>query len=175
MGEDKCFLDYHGRAQCYHMYGMLEQFCVGTFISCSTRQLRLIKTEYQTLEDDKLFEGRGPATGVMTAFSNYPDRDFLVVGCDYPLLGENEIHHFLKSIPGEATAAAFYDEERYQPVLAWYSAKSGPRLLKSSMPLKQFLVSENAYRHSPLNRLSIKSIDTSQERDSIMQATNVNH
>ncbi len=41
--------------------------------------------------------------------------------------------------------------------------------------LKRFLESVNAYKYIPVNPLSMKSVDTEDERESIMQLTNINH
>jgi molybdopterin-guanine dinucleotide biosynthesis protein A len=178
MGEDKSFLNYHGKAQCYYMYEILKQFCTGTFISCNAEQYSLIEKEYNTLEDISRYENKGPATGVLTAFNKYPDKDFLVTGCDYPLLTEEEIRYFLASIPGDAVAAAFYDEQNsiYQPVVAWYSSKSGTFLIQSSenkkSSLQQLLENVNAYKHLPLDTRSMRSVDTKEEREETIQLIN---
>ncbi len=84
MREDKSFLNYHGKAQCYHVYEILQEVCADTFISCNAEQSPLIDRKFKALEDLELYAHRGPATGVLTAFSRYPQKDFLVIGCDYP-------------------------------------------------------------------------------------------
>ena len=181
MGEDKCFLNYHGKAQCYHVYEMLQQFCEETFISCNADQSGSIDKEFKTVEDIDAFADKGPATGVLSAFSTHPQKDLLIIACDYPLLTQDEIRNFLENIPPGSIAAAFYDEQAqsYQPVLAWYSCEAGTHLMKSSeneeFSLKRFLESVNAYKYIPLNPLSMKSIDTEDERERVMQLTNNNH
>ena len=181
MGEDKCFLNYHGKAQCYHVYEMLQQFCEETFISCNADQSGSIDKEFKTVEDIDAFADKGPATGVLSAFSTHPQKDLLIIACDYPLLTQDEIRNFLENIPPGSIAAAFYDEQTqsYQPVLAWYSCEAGLHLMKSSeneqFSLKRFLESVNAYKYIPLNPLSMKSIDTEDERERVVQLTNNNH
>src|SRR5689334_8129057 len=121
---------------------MLDRHCKKTFISCNTAQSPRIDTSFNVIEDQDDYAGKGPATGVLTAFSIYPENDFLVLACDYPWLAENEVSHFLNSIPAQSVAAAFYDEQEqsYQPVLAWYSAEAGTILRQSPQtPLKRLL------------------------------------
>lgn len=175
MGEDKSFLTYYEKPQCYHIYEMLQQFCEQTFISCNAHQLKLIDRKYNVIADHVAFAGKGPATGVLTAFSLYPQKNFLIVACDYPLLTGKEIAHFLHTVPEQSTAAAFYDEheQSYQPVIAFYSVKAGSVLMQSQeLSLKNLLQFVHAYRHIPLDNASIKSIDTKEASEKMMNLTN---
>lgn len=178
MGEDKSFLIYHDKPQYHHVYAILQQFCVKTFISCNAEQSKAIDKKFKTLEDGKAYANRGPATGVLTAFSKYPENDFLVIACDYPLLTDSEIKHFLESIPAQSTAAAFYNEKQqcHEPVVAWYSANAGSLIIKApELSLKQHLENVNAYKHTALDPASLTSADTQAAKQKIMQLTNYNH
>jgi molybdenum cofactor guanylyltransferase len=178
MGEDKGFLIYHNKPQYQHVFEMLQQCCIETYISCNAEQLQKIDEQFNTIEDDNDYADKGPATGLLTAFSKHPQKDFLVIACDYPLLTEEEIKHFLDNIPARSTAAAFYDaqEECYQSVTAWYSAEAGSLLMQSpQLPLKRLLENLNAHKHTPLDAGSITSADTKAIRDKILQLTNLNH
>lgn len=181
MKEDKSFLNYHGKAQCYHVSDMLQRICAGSFISCNAQQSPLIDKKYKKLEDLDKYAHQGPATGVLTAFSNHPLKDFLVVGCDYPLLSEVEIRHFLANIPTGSVAAAFYDEhdQCYQPVVAWYSSEAGSLFVKSTenekYSLKRLLESVNAFKHLPLDPALLLSVDTREASEEVMRLTNNNH
>ena len=177
MGEDKSFLIYHHKPQYQHVCEMLQEFCLETYISCNHKQSETIYKTFKRLEDEQAFENNGPATGVMTAFSKNPEKDFLVVACDYPLLTTAELKHFLESIPASSSAAAFYNEyeQCYEPVIAWYSAGAGSLLLQLPQSLKQLLENVNAYKHIPLDAASITSADTKAAREKIVQLTNCNH
>jgi molybdenum cofactor guanylyltransferase len=178
MGEDKCFINYHGKPQYYYVYEMLQQFCAETIISCNAEQSPLIDKKFKTLEDLEVYADRGPATGVLTAFSAFPQKDLLVIACDYPLLSETELRNFLQSIPPNSMAASFYNdhEQCYQPVLAWYSSASGAELLKSAediqLSLKQLLQYVDAYKHTPIDAASMLSADTQKVREKVMKLTN---
>jgi molybdopterin-guanine dinucleotide biosynthesis protein A len=177
MGEDKSFIVYHGKPQCYHVYEMLQQFCTETFISCNANQSHLININFKIVEDQKVHENKGPATGVLTAFSTYPEKNFLVIGCDYPFLTAEEIRHFLASIPRASVAAAFYNhqEQCYQPVIAWYSSEAGAVLKKSQVSLKQLLHDINAYKHTPLDPSALISVDTKAASEQAKLLANNNH
>jgi molybdenum cofactor guanylyltransferase len=180
MGEDKCFINYHGKPQCYYVYEMLQQFCIETLISCNIEQSRLIDKHFKIVEDSEVYIDRGPATGVLTAFNAFPRNDFLVIGCDYPLLSETEIRNFVESIPANSMAASFYDrhEQCYQPVLAWYSSAAGSVLLKSTkdarFSLKHLLHDVNAYKHLPIDEALLLSADTKEVSEKMMQLINNN-
>ena len=180
MGEDKCFISYHGKPQCYYVYELLQQFCEETVISCNAEQLPLIDKKYKTIVDLEVYANRGPATGVLTAFTAFPQKDFLVLGCDYPLLSVTELQHFLGSIPANSLVASFYDaqEQYYQPVLAWYSSASGSELLQSAenaqFTLKHLLQYFNAYKYTPMDYASMLSADDQNVRERVMKLTNFN-
>lgn len=165
MGEDKYMLNYHGKPQCYHVYELLQPFCNTVAISCNSMQTLLIDQSYNTLEDLPAYADAGPATGLLTAFESLPENDFLVIGCDYPFLTQQEISLFLKNIPANAKAASFYDEQdqRYQPVLAWYSSTLAPALFETfqeqNASLQQFLKMVNASRYIPIDPISMLSVD----------------
>lgn len=166
MGVDKAFISYHGKPQWYHVYEMLDKHCLKTLISCNAAQSHQIDASYNIMEDQAIYRGKGPATGVLTAFSIYPKNNFLVIACDYPWLTESEVAHFLNSIPAKSIAGAFYDEQErsYQPVLAWYSAEAGAKLRQSPQtPLKYLLKDLDAYQHRPVNAKSIRGVDTKDE------------
>jgi molybdopterin-guanine dinucleotide biosynthesis protein A len=178
MGEDKGFLIYHNKPQYQHIFEMLQECCIETYISCNSDQSQTIDKQFNIIEDDNDYADKGPATGLLTAFSKHPQKDFLVVACDYPLLTEAEIKHFLDNIPARSTAAAFYDEQEqcYQSVIAWYSAEAGTLLMQTpQLPLKRLLENLNAHRHIPLDAASITSADTKATREKILQLTNLNH
>jgi len=170
MGSDKSLLEYHGKPQCYHVYELLEHFCDQTFISCNPGQRQHISKEYKILEDLQRHAGRGPATGVLTAFSVYPGNDFLVVGCDYPFLTRKEMDEFIAAAGSDDLAAAFYDETSgaYQPVVAWYSSAAGSQLLENPIPLRHYLESINARKYIPADPRSMLSVDTADERQQVL-------
>lgn len=167
MGIDKAFIDYHGQAQIYHVHGMLLKFCTEVFVSCNDRQITLINDDVNKIADDIKYKNTGPAGGLLTAFSIHPDKNFLVLACDYPFFTSGELSAFIHSLEKETFAASFYNEKAglYEPLLAYYSAAAGKQLLHSyqQYSMQKFLQFHDASKYYAHDPLSIKSIDTPQQ------------
>ncbi len=89
MGTDKAELVYHEQAQYKHLYKLLESLCEKTFLSINS---------YFSIDNDKHFKSivdintfNGPFNGIMSAHDAYPNVAWLVIACDLPFLGENEL------------------------------------------------------------------------------------
>ena len=169
MGNDKSMISYHGEPQRYFLYKMLLQFCEKAFISCNKTQAENMDDRYAFLTDLPGFEDCGPISAILTAQKTYPDRNFLVIGCDYPFITSQELQHFLLSINNNLPAAAFYNEESslYEPLLAWYSKESARDISRlfddEKYSLQHFLKFSNAGRFTDFSPESIKSVDTPEE------------
>jgi molybdopterin-guanine dinucleotide biosynthesis protein A len=169
MGSDKGFLTYHEKPQCYHLVDMLTEgqdpVCYRALISCNSKQTALISKNYNVLTDLPEYQNTGPLASLLTAFTKHPDTNFLVIGCDYPFIGKDDLMDFLKSIQENSFAAAFYnDEDKYEPLLAWYSQSAGT-LLKTfyengGKSLQHFLKQNSAKKYQPDNQNVMTSIDT---------------
>lgn len=169
MGIDKSKIIYHNKQQRYHFYDLLQNFCSEVFISCNSAQLQGIDKDYQTLVDLAQYENSGPISALLTAFKKYPSVDFLVVGCDYPFLAEDDIREFFTSINENQIASTFFNAERelYVPVIGWYT-KNSADVLRDQFQSKQyslqyFLRSANAQKFIPPNSLTILSADTPEQ------------
>ena len=165
MGTDKGLLNYHGKPQRYHVHDLLVPFCSQVFLSCNKNQSESILPQYQVLTDLPEFENQGPISALLTAFSLYPEHDFLVAGCDYPFLTETDFRDFLHQTEKKSIAAAFYNtQEKYEPLLAFYSCKSGS-LLKEHFDnreysLQHFLKKIQAEKYKPVDPKAMISVDT---------------
>lgn len=175
MGMDKSKIRYHQAEQRYHVFDLLKEFCKEVFISCNPEQAREIKGNYPFVSDAPIFSNTGPVGGLLTAFTMHPGKDFLVIGCDYPLLTKSDLKKFLKAIPVATKASAFYNlsDGFYEPLLAFYTAKC--RLVLETMhkennhSLQQFLKSENAFRFTDYDTSRIRSIDTVKEMQTVQE------
>ncbi|MEO6685408.1 MAG: NTP transferase domain-containing protein [Dyadobacter sp.] len=169
MGTDKSLIDYHGKPQRYYVYEMLEWVCDKVFISCNSIQKESIAEPYKMLPDLPQYENIGPMAGLLTAFNYYPNRDFLVVGCDYPYITTKDLKEFAKSVNEEKIASAFYNQEHdlYEPLLAWYSQKSKNEILrmydKSEFSLQHFLNENQAGKYHPARSKNLVSVDTPED------------
>lgn len=166
MGADKCFLTYHDKPQCYHLYDRLQEITSQAFISCNRTQSETLDHRYPALTDLDRFGSIGPMAGLLTAFHHFPDNDFLVIGCDYPFLKKKDILDFINLNHNKQIAAAFYNrkEEVYEPLLAWYSRVAASMLTKSfnqhQYSLQHFLREANAEKFEPADPTVMVSIDT---------------
>lgn len=166
MGNDKSLIDYHGKPQRYYLYEMLEQICDKVFISCNRHQAESITNTYALLADLPVYDQIGPMAALLTAFEACPACDFLVVGCDYPHLSDRDLKEFLKSVDSKRIASAFYQKESgmYEPLLAWYSHRSGNALAhmfhQQQYSLQHFLRENNAEKYDPPRPKNIVSVDT---------------
>ena len=166
MGNDKSMLQYHNKPQRYYLYDMLQPLCKSVFISCNEAQANNIKAGYTFIKDEKAFGNIGPMTALLTAFSQHPNKNILLIGCDYPFLKAGELQIFsnqCKKLP-----VAFYNKEEniYEPMLAWYPFTCFDKLKtmfdEKQFSLQQFLKQNEAIKHLPTNINSIKSIDTTE-------------
>jgi molybdopterin-guanine dinucleotide biosynthesis protein A len=170
MGIDKSIISYHGKPQRYHVFEMLNAFCAKTFISCNESQLSTIDKNYESLVDLPDYTSIGPMAALLTAFTHYPHSNFVVIGCDYPLLTDHEVEEFVNSLKQNKMAAAFYNKEQqlYEPLLAWYSHRAVGTLMrlfeKKEFSLQYFLRSVNAEEYYPEDPISMTSVDTPEGR-----------
>lgn len=168
MGTDKSMLQYYEKPQRYHVYEMLLPFCEKVFISCSEPQADTIAAGYPFLTDLPMYKNTGPIAALLTAFTMFPGKNILSIGCDYPFLTATDLKHFLKYCK-EENAVAFYNEkeELYEPMLAWYPYQSVNKLKKMQVEkqysLQYFLRDTKAIKFCPENKKSITSINTTEE------------
>jgi molybdenum cofactor guanylyltransferase len=164
MGTDKSMLQYYNKPQRYHVYNMLQPLCEKVFISCKAEQTKNIEAEYNFIKDDEIYGNIGPMAALLTAFTKYPDKNILLIGCDYPFLKAEELKTF--SDKCKDLSAAFYNkaDDVYEPMLAWYPSTCFSKLKmmfdEKQFSLQHFLKDNNAIKYLPVDRNCIKSIDT---------------
>jgi molybdenum cofactor guanylyltransferase len=165
MGMDKSMLVYYEKPQRYHVYEMLLPFCEKVFLSVNKTQLPNVTSGFSNFSDLSEYENIGPMAALLTAFTHYPNKNFLIVGCDYPFISKNELNIFIKNISKKSVATAFYNaDEKYEPLLAYYSSACGPLLRRSfeekQYSLQYFLKSQNADKYTPEDARIVTSADT---------------
>ena len=173
-------INYHGQPQWQYVYSILEPLCEQTIISCNAEQSHIIPELYSTLIDLPEYADAGPMTALLSAFALHPNKNFLVVACDYPLIGHSELRSFIDAASTARVAAAFFDDKEnvYQPVLAWYASSAAPllklRYANKQFSLLRFLEDEHATKYIPRNSSVIQSIDTPEESIRLRQSLPVN-
>lgn len=168
MGSDKSMLLYHNEPQRYHVYQMLQLSCEKVFISINEFRENETEKGYPVLVDLPAYNDIGPMAGLLTAFSRFPENDFLMIGCDYPYLTSNDLHSFL-NVCHENASAAFYHaaENLYEPLLAYYPKSNKQKLLKmynaGNYSLQQFLKNDHAIKFYPENIKSLIGVNTKED------------
>lgn len=174
MYTDKSMLTYYEKPQRYHVYEMLQPICEKVFISCNNEQANFIEAGYKFLPDNAAYQNIGPMAALLTAFDQFPGKDILFIGCDYPFLTAADLQDFSASYKN-GQPAAFYNEQEdlYEPLLACYPVQAVDTLKKMHVDgqysLQQFLKNNHAIKYYPKQVISIQSIDT---RESFLHAYN---
>jgi molybdopterin-guanine dinucleotide biosynthesis protein A len=163
MGTDKSMLQYFAKPQRYHVYDLLLPYCEKVFIACNIEQAKTIEAGYDFIYDNEAFSNIGPIGALLTAFTQFPEKNILLIGCDYPFLKTIELELFsalCKDIP-----ASFYNQEAdiYESMLAWYPYSSFEELTQlieaKQFSLQQLLKKYNATKYLPADINCITSID----------------
>lgn len=164
MGTDKSMLQYYDKPQRYHVYDMLQPCCEKVFISCDPEQLKNMDAGYQVIADETKFSNMGPMGALLTAFTQFPGKNILLTGCDYPFLKAGELEIFSACCKG--VPASFYNQEAdiYESMLAWYPHSCFGDLKQmfeaNQFSLQQLLRKYHALKYLPADAGCIQSIDT---------------
>ena len=176
MGEDKAALNWHGKAQQYHMADLLAPFCDEVYISCRADQQEAIQKEYNSLPDT--FTGLGPFGAILSAFREQPDHAWLVVACDLPLVNEATLQQLTENRKKSAVATAF--KSNYQdfpePLITIWEPKSYPVLLSFlaqgySCPRK-VLINSNVEILDVTDKESLTNVNTPEDREQVTTLIN---
>ncbi len=166
MKADKSFLTYSDQPQWRRVYQMLGEHCSKVFISCNDRQVDQFAADCPVIVDQGEFKNNGPIAALLSAFQKYPDQDWVIVGCDYPLLSSRILNEFAKSPRPIEMACTFFNESEnvYEPVIGWYSHRCRLPLMErfaaGKYSLQNFLRTINARKHIPSDINALMSIDT---------------
>jgi molybdenum cofactor guanylyltransferase len=126
MGRDKFLLDYHESEQWKYIYDAVEKLCDEVIVSCNKEQILFFPDHVKVIVDNEKYQGIGPMAAMMGAMDVYPDVNFFVVGCDYPLLTVNELCLLIKMGKDHDKTSAVFNEKskKFEPLLAFYYADS---------------------------------------------------
>lgn len=173
MRTDKSLLEYHGLPQRYYLYNMLSSLCERVFISCNEQQAKEIPGNYEIITDVPEYRDAGPMTALLSAFRQYPDADFLVVGCDYPFLEKKHLQILLEvKLQSKNCISVYNDHDSiFEPLITVYQSftfkKLNEKFKLNKKSLSKFLDEINAEKMIFPDPDVIKSIDT---RDAYLEA-----
>lgn len=173
MGQTKALLPYYGDVQLFRAARLLQPYCTSLYLSCQPPQTALFRQagwKAAILEDQPTYGAIGPLNGLLTAFDSQPG-PWLVLGCDYPMLQEQDLQLLLMSREEDKLAVAFETATGLEPLLALYEASSETHLRsfweKGQQSLRYFLSSHPIQRVPPPQPSRLQSIDTPEHYHSV--------
>jgi molybdopterin-guanine dinucleotide biosynthesis protein A len=172
MGYDKGAVNWYGKEQRYHMADLLKKHCAEVYISCrDTEQQKEIDVEYLSLPDT--FTGLGPYGAILSALREQPDRAWLVIACDLPLVDANVLQYLVDNRNTATIATAYQSDYKDfpEPLITIYEPKSYPTLLQYlaqgySCPRKVLINSDITLLQSP-EPDALANVNTPEELDRI--------
>lgn len=126
MGRPKFSLTYNGTSESERMAGLLEEFCEKTFFSSradlETESLSHLKN-IGRINDEHI--GMGPVGGLATLMGSHPDRAWLIVACDMPLLTRENLEAIVRQRDPLRYGTCYVQKGRlgYEPMCAIYEPK----------------------------------------------------
>ncbi len=175
MGKDKSLLDYHGLAQRYYLYDLLQPLCKKVFLSCNSEQAGGIDAGHAFIVDDEKYKNTGPMAALLTVFEQYPNDSLFVIACDHPFIRKEDLLQLLDSRDNIADAVCFFNESAkvYEPLLAVYEKKIAATVLENfnlrQYSLQAVLIQVNACKVCPQEMQRIRSIDTMSDHLSALE------
>lgn len=142
MGSNKSLLEYHGKPHSEHLYDLLSKKLSKVFISSKDVE----GNDENNIVDQ--FETKGPINGILSAMKLYPDKAFLVLAVDLPLVSDNTIQRLIESRDSTkyATAYATSKSNLPEPLVAIWEPKS-----KESLSQHHFVEGKNCPRKFLIN------------------------
>lgn len=104
MGIDKSTILWHGMEQRYYVADILKKLCDEVFISCRAEQQIEIQN-YPTIPDT--YTELGPYGAILSAFKAQPDKTWLVVASDLPLLDTETLEYLIANRDASKMATTF--------------------------------------------------------------------
>lgn len=174
MGRNKALLRYFGQPQVWHLYRMISGLIPETYVSCREDQAELYEG-LPLIKDLPEYAGHGPVSGLLSAVQQLPG-DWLLVGCDYPLLGEPHLQALLDADQPDIAAVAWKSPEsgRPEPLLTLYKAGCFPGLTTAfnsgNDSLSHYLQSIPTVMLDPGNGHFLRSADTPDDYENILDS-----
>lgn len=177
MGQDKSALDYgDGTSAARRMVNLVSSVCDDVYLSIRPGQEIPEDVREMSLLEDRFIDF-GPAGGILTALYQYPDRAWLVVSCDLPLLEEADLRLLTEARdPYKIATALAVPNERDgeepllpEPLCAIWEPRARSRILSffqegSTCP-RWLLRNGGVSMVQPINTLATFNANTPEERE----------
>lgn len=168
MQQDKSQLDYHGLPQWQYLYQLLAPLTEKVFLSCRADQQ--INTPLPVIRDS--VGDAGPATGILSAHAAFPERSWLVLACDLPLISEQSLQLLVASRDPLKEATAFISSFKQSPeplMTIWETAGLKRLDLEKGCPRKTLLKADIALIENPF-AIEQFNANTPSEREEALRA-----
>lgn len=176
MGKDKARIIYHQKEQMYAVADMLSSMGLNTFISLNKTQQKDLDPNYSYIID--AYEDQGALGGILSAMELYPNKSFLVVGCDYPMLQRWDLHHLMFESRKKEQSMAYQvpNSPLYLPTIAYYRANMLPifkqAVAANQLKLQTILGNAKVLKLKPLNSIRFVTANTPEEEKQIKKEFN---
>ena len=130
MGRDKAFIHYDGLPMYQRVFQLISPFCSQVIVSCRSEQEQLFSGMPVVVD---AYPSRGPLTGLLSAFLQFPQVAWLTVPIDMPRLNSEFLRQQLINRRNPEVDATLIRETLHsfiQPLLGIYEPASQPVMLR---------------------------------------------
>jgi len=177
MGQDKVKMQYHKEDQLTHYTKLLSRYCEQVHISTARKE------SYPKMDNllvDK-FIGLGPFGALLTAFQHDPNKAYLSLPCDTPLIDAKVLEQLIAGRNPSKTASCFHNPETGfpEPLITIWEPRAYPKLLQYlsqgySCPRKVLINSEieEIQLEDPIKIMNVNTPEDEQKVRSFMEKIN---
>jgi len=165
MGRDKAAIQYHNKPQAQYLFELLRSFLPHTFVS--VREGQICDFTNQIIEDS--LDTKGPINGILSAMIAHPDKAWLVLACDLPLVSERTIRQLIQARDSGKMATAFAGESNLpEPLMAIWEPASLPYLRKNHLEEgkncpRKFLINSDIHLIQPQDEMELFNANSPEE------------
>lgn len=109
MKEDKGSIEYFSKSQRVHVYEMLSEHCLDTYVSYADTASINGNESLPVITDS--FLGLGPLGGILSAMRTDPNSAWLTVACDLPFLSTDTLEYLVAHRDTSKVATCFMDSD----------------------------------------------------------------
>lgn len=164
MGEEKALIDYHGKPQLDHLLELMNGCLMQTFVS--KRPHQMVDFKRDVIED--AFEVCGPLNGLLSAHKCFPDKAWLVIAVDMPLVNSRTLRKLIESRDQNKLATAYECAKLPEPLAAIWEPAALAKLqqnLESDMIVypRKFLIENEIKVVQPIEDSELANVNEPQD------------
>ncbi len=173
MKEDKGSIEYFGKSQRMHVYEMLSQHSLETYVSYADTASIDGNESLPVITDS--FLGLGPLGGILSAMRTDPNSAWLTVACDLPFLSAETLKYLVTHRDTSKVSTCFMDSDGKfpEPLITIWEPRAYPVLLQFlaqgyACPRKALINTDVAILQAP-DVSEFANINHPEERQMAMQ------